>query len=40
MPKGVDYVPPAPEGRKFRARDAIIMVGVAMVLLSSSRATR
>jgi lysophospholipase L1-like esterase len=33
MPKGVDYVPPAPEGRKFRARDAIIMIAVAMVLL-------
>jgi hypothetical protein len=33
MPKGVDYVPPAPEGRQARARDAILMVGVAMLLL-------
>lgn len=33
MPSGVDYVPPAPEGRKASARDAIIMVGVAMLLL-------
>jgi hypothetical protein len=33
MPSGVDYVPPAPEGRRFAARDAIIMIGVCMALL-------
>ncbi len=33
MPKGADFVPPAPEGRKFRARDAIIMVAVTVGLL-------